>query len=54
MLVDPKKKIKATEEGGGDGCCPGGDETPQMKVLALIPRLNEIIFGEIMMDIQND
>jgi len=44
LLTDPKKKIKANDE--GDGCC-GGDESPQAKVLALIPRLNEVILGEI-------
>lgn len=44
LLTDPKKKIKASDE--GDGCC-GGDESPQAKVLALIPRLNEVILGEI-------
>lgn len=53
MLIDPKKKVKANAEGGG-GCCDGGDESPEMKVLALIPRLNEIIFGDIMMEMNND
>jgi hypothetical protein len=54
MLIDPKKKVKANTEDGGDGCCGGGDESPEMKVLALIPRLNEIIFGDIMMEMNND
>lgn len=53
MLLDPKKKLKANEEAGG-GCCEGGDESPQMKVLALIPRLNEVIFADIMKDMGND
>jgi hypothetical protein len=48
MLLDPKKKIKANE--AGDGCCEGG-ETPEKQVLELIPRLNEIIMGEIIGEI---
>jgi hypothetical protein len=54
MLIDPKKKVKANAEGGGGCCDGGGDESPEMKVLALIPRLNEIIFGDIMMEMNND
>jgi len=30
------------EEGGAD-CCGNGDESPELKVLALMPKLNEII-----------
>jgi len=35
------------EEGGAD-CCGKGDESPEMKVLALLPKLNEVIIEIIM------
>jgi hypothetical protein len=36
IIAPPEEK-----SGGGGGCC-GGDESPEQKVTALIPRLNEI------------
>ena len=50
-MADPKKKFKAEE--AGDGCCPGG-ETPQAQMLTLVPRLNEVIFGDIIADMSTN
>jgi len=41
-----KKKIKAHE---GDNCCD--TESPEAKVLELLPRLNEVILGDIIVEL---
>jgi len=45
-LIVGKKKVKATES---DGCCE--DDSPQAKILMLLPRLNEVILGDIIVEL---
>lgn len=46
LLVSGKKKFKAQE---GDGCC--SDDSPEAKILELLPRLNEVILGDIIVEL---
>jgi len=40
LVKDPNEPVK-TDSGGG--CCGGGDTSPEMKTLELVPKLNEIL-----------
>jgi len=46
LIVNGKKKVKAHE---GDTCCDDG--SPEAKVLELLPRLNEVILGDIIVEL---
>jgi hypothetical protein len=39
------KHVKETA--GGDACCATGDLTPEQKIVALIPKLNEVLYEVI-------
>lgn len=36
------KHVKETV--GGDACCASGDLTPEQKIAALVPKLNEVFY----------